>query len=183
MTTLNISGKYMQNKSQSDDTDEILRLQGVSWMTRTIIRNATLYLTINHRNEDGVEVITVDQALSGGLGSSSETRILDWTEREVDDTLYGPVVTKTRRAKLEDIDNDFLKQDWPEDVKEHGLIHTSGHSDTPKSGKSWVADMTWGIQEIEGQRKYTRHVYFIGPGGEVIKARLAYDYQSPLDGQ
>ncbi|GJE87613.1 hypothetical protein PsYK624_036960 [Phanerochaete sordida] len=180
MTTLNISGKYYQNKAQSDDTDEILRLQGVSWMTRTIIRNATLYLTINHRTEDGVELITVDQVLSGGVGSSTETRTLDWSEREVDDKVYGPIVTKTRRAKLDELDRDYLKEDWPEDVKEHGVIHTSGHSDTPKSGRTWIAEMTWGIQDIEGERKYTRHVYFIGPEGQEIKARLVYEYQGPI---
>lgn len=160
MTTLNISGKYYQvrltlshrsashididisqDKSQSDDTDEILRLQGVGWMTRKIIQTATLYLTVNHRTENGLEIITVDQVLSGGMGNSSETRPLDWGDREVDDPVFGLVVTRSRRAKLEDIEHDFLKQDWPEDVKEHGLIQTSGHSDTPKSGRTWVAEM------------------------------------------
>lgn len=180
MTTLNLSGKYTQNKAQSDDADEILRLQGVSWVTRTIISKATLYLTINHRTEDGVEVITVDQVLSGGVGSSSETRVLDWNEREVEDKLFGPVVTRTRRAKLEELERDFLKEGWPEDVRELGVINTSGHSDTPKSGRHWIAEMAWGIQAIEGERKYTRHVYFIGPGGEEITVRLVYDYTGPL---
>ena len=130
-----------QNKAQSDDSDEILRLQGVSWMTRKIIRAATLYLTINHRVEDGIELITVDQVLSGGVGGSSDTRILDWEEREVDDNLYGPLVTRTKRSKPADLDNDYLKQDWPSDVQEHGLVHTMGHSDTPKSGNTWSAEM------------------------------------------
>lgn len=110
-------------------------------MTRTIIARATLYLTITHRTEDGVETITIDQVLSGGVGSSSETRVLDWQDREVDDKVFGPVVTKTRRAKVEDLENDFLKEGWPDAVKEDGLIHTSGRSDTAKSGKTWVAEM------------------------------------------
>ncbi|KIP12413.1 hypothetical protein PHLGIDRAFT_17572 [Phlebiopsis gigantea 11061_1 CR5-6] len=180
MTTLNLSGKYTQNKGQSDDTDEILRLQGVGWLTRRAIQMATLYVTITHATEGGVEKITVDQVLSGGVGSSSETRVLDWQERDVDDKLFGAVVTRTERSKPEGLDNDWLKADWPETVREQGVIHTSGHSDTAKSGATWSAEMTWGLQDIDGERKYTRHVYFIGPGGEEIKARLVYDYTGPL---
>lgn len=119
-------------------------------MTRKIIGAATLYLTINHRVENGVEQITVDQVLSGGVGSSSETRILDWQEREVDDKLFGPVVTRTKRSKLEDIENDFLKQDWPGIVQEHGLVHTLGHSDTSKSGTTWSAEM---VRLLAGPRQ------------------------------
>ena len=110
-------------------------------MPRRIIRAATLYLTINHRVEDGVELITIDQVLSGGVGSSSDTRILDWEEREVDEKLYGPIVTRTKRSKLADLDNDFLKQGWADTVQEHGVIHTLGQSDTPKSGRTWSAEM------------------------------------------
>ena len=102
---------------------------------------------------DGVEVITVDQVLSGGVGSSSETRMLDWNEREVDDKLFGPVVTKTRRAKLEDLERDFLREGWPEDVKEHGVINTSGHSDTPKSGKHWIAEMVCRLSSSHPSRR------------------------------
>ncbi|THG98368.1 hypothetical protein EW026_g3797 [Hermanssonia centrifuga] len=180
-TTLNLSGKYFQNKTLSDDTDEILRLQGVSWFTRRIIKYATLYLTINHRTEEGIEKITVEQVLSGGAGSSTDDRILDWEERPVDDQLFGPMLTKTRRLNLEDIEKDWLKNGWADTTKEHGTINTYGQSDTAKSGRTWVADVTWGIEEIEGEMRYARHVFFVGPGGEEIQARLVYDYQGPLD--
>lgn len=38
-------------------------------------------------------------------------------------------------------------------------------------------DQSWGVEEIEGERKYTRHVFFTGPNNEVINARLVYDYR------
>lgn len=38
-------------------------------------------------------------------------------------------------------------------------------------------DQSWGVEEIDGERKYTRHVFFTGPNNEVINARLVYDYR------
>lgn len=106
-----------------------------------MIQQATLYQTITHRSEDGVETIVVDQVLSGGFGNSTETRVLDWEDREVSDRVYGPLVTKTRRVKPEELDNEWLKEGWQDATKEHGLIQTVGRSDTAKSGKTWSAEV------------------------------------------
>ena len=39
----------------------------------------------------------------------------------------------------------------------------------------------YGIEEVEvngnKERRYTRHVHFIGPGAEEIDARLVFDYR------
>jgi len=35
---------------------------------------------------------------------------------------------------------------------------------------------TWGIEAINAERRYVRHIKFTGPGGEDIKVRLVYDY-------
>jgi ATP-dependent protease ClpP protease subunit len=106
-----------------------------------MIQQAMLYQTITHRNEDSVETIVVDQVLSGGFGSAMEIRALDWQEREVSDRVYGPLITKTRRVKPEDLDNEWLKQGWLDAAKDHGLIQTVGRSDTAKSGKTWTAEV------------------------------------------
>lgn len=102
---------------------------------------ATIYQTVNHIKEDGVEKITVDQVLSGGVGSSTEVRILDWEEREHDDKLFGPLLTRTERVKPQDLKNEHLKQGWEAAVQEAGVVHTSGQSDTSKSGRTWIAEM------------------------------------------
>ena len=154
MTTLNMSGKYfqvsshdrssshacidahLQNKVLSDDPDEILRLQGVSWYIRTIISYATIYQTLIHRTEDGVEKITVEQVLSGGAGASTEERDLDWVEREEDNKLYGSIVAKARRVQLKDVEIEYLRNGFIDDG--NGVIESYGASDTPKSGRVWV---------------------------------------------
>jgi hypothetical protein len=36
------------------------------------------------------------------------------------------------------------------------------------------------MEEINGERRYVRHVHFTGPDGKIIKARLVYDYRAFL---
>ena len=165
MTSIDLSGKYMmvcsapchayarglslqliaaaaQNKSLSDDTDDILRLQGVGWWTRKAISMATIYLDVKHYKDDnGVEHIDIDQTLSGGISGTSEYRILDWDEREHEDHVFGPVLSKSRRVKLSDIERDWLKKDWLDESLEDGyIINTAAKSNTAKSGKSWSSE-------------------------------------------
>lgn len=74
------------------DTDEILRLQGMSWFMRKLISVATITLYVKHYNDDeGTEHIDIDQIGTGGFKGNREERTLTWTERAVDDPVFGPV--------------------------------------------------------------------------------------------
>ncbi|KAE9408248.1 hypothetical protein BT96DRAFT_28209 [Gymnopus androsaceus JB14] len=181
MTTLDISGNFVMNKSLSDSTDEILRLQGVGWFKRKLIAAGTVSLVIKHyKDENGLERIDIDQTLSpGGIGTREE-RVLDWSERSKDDSLFGAIIGQSKRLKVEEIDDDYLKNGWTADTIENGLIQSYVVSDTPKSGTSWIANQIWGMEEIDSVRRYVRHVFFTGPKGEEIRGRLVYDFSGPL---
>ncbi|KAF8221982.1 hypothetical protein L208DRAFT_1446797 [Tricholoma matsutake] len=183
LTTLDITGTFVMNKTLSDNTEDILALQGVPWWKRKAIGLATLTLAIKHYKDDaGIEHIDIDQTLTGGIPGTTEIRILTWTERPNEDHVFGPVIGKSRRIKVdsEELEDPFLKEHWTNDTITHGLVQSYAKSDTPKSGTTWTADQTWGISEaIDGKRRYVRHVKFTGPGGEDIKARLVYDYYGP----
>lgn len=43
--------------------------------------------------------------------------------------------------KIADVENPKLKEGWLPDTLEHGGIQTIAWSDTPKSGKTWKADV------------------------------------------
>lgn len=132
---------HKQNKTLSDDTDDVLRLQGVSWFTRRAIALATITLYVKHYKDDGgVEHIDIDQKLTGGISGTTEKRILDWTFRENEDHIFGPYLGRSRRVKLDEIDNDFLRKGWLPDTEEHGAINSYVHSDTPKSNTTWIAE-------------------------------------------
>lgn len=141
LTTSNSIVNASQNKTLSDDTDDILRLQGMSWLTRRAIGLATITLYVRHsKDDDGIEHIDIDQALTGGIPGTSENRILDWTFREHADYLFGPVVGKSRRVKVDEIENKFLREGWLPDTVENGAINSYVKSDTPKSNTTWIAE-------------------------------------------
>ncbi|KAJ7264154.1 hypothetical protein C8J57DRAFT_1133098 [Mycena rebaudengoi] len=179
-TTQDISGKFTMNKTLSDPTDKILEHQGVGWIKRQAISVATVTLAIKHyKNADGVECIDIDSTLTGGIPGNREERVMTWTERAKDDSMFGAVLAKSRRVKASELEEEFLTKNWTVDTVEHGLIQSYVASDTQKSGTTWVANQTWGIEDINGERRYARHIEFLGPKGEEIKARLIYDYHGP----
>jgi len=179
ITTRDLSATWVMNKTLSDDTDEILRLQGLSWFTRRAIGLATLTLYVKHYKDDqGVEHIDIDQRLTGGIAGTIENRTLDWEFRVHEDYLFGACLARSRRVKLDEIEHDYLKNGWLPDTEEHGAIHSYVKSDTPKSGTTWSVEQIWGFETINDERRYARHLNFIGPKGENIKARLVYDFYS-----
>ncbi|KAI0271399.1 hypothetical protein BC834DRAFT_966887 [Gloeopeniophorella convolvens] len=181
ITTLDLTGKWVMNKSLSDDPDEILRLQGLGWIKRRAVGLATVTLYCKHyKDAEGVEHVDIDQKLTGGIPGTSENRPLDWIARENDDHLFGPCISKSRRVKLQNVENEFLKNGWLPDTEEHFAIHSYVESDTPKSKTTWIAEQIWGFEEVKGERRHTRHVDFIGPKNEHVQARLVYDFCGPL---
>lgn len=123
------------------DPDEILRLQGVSWMKRKIIASVTITLYTKHYiDDDGKEHIDIQQVGTGGFKGNFEPRILDWEERERNDSVFGYVRGRTRRLKVEEIEDEWQKEGWSEDTFEHGAIESHVWSDTPKSNTSWTAN-------------------------------------------
>ena len=116
-------------------------MQGVSWVTRTAIYYATIYLSIKHyKDEEDVERIDIVQTASGGISGTSEFRHLDGQVRENDEYLFGPVTSSSKRVSLDEVENNFLREGWLEDIKAHGVVWTCANSDTPKSGKTWTAE-------------------------------------------
>jgi len=168
------------NKKLSDDTNRILELQGVGWLTRKTISLATITLNIKHYNDDNnVEHIDIDQTLTGGIKGTSENRTLDWTERENSDHVFGPVLSKSRHVSLEEVEDPFLKDGFSSDVKETGIVLSFAKSDTEKSNRTWSVEQTWGFEIVEDIRHYARHVKFsYNNGEEVHEAKLFYDFVS-----
>ncbi|KAG2350187.1 hypothetical protein BDR05DRAFT_954290 [Suillus weaverae] len=182
VTTKNLTGKYIMNKTLSDDSDDILKLQGVSWFKRRAISMFTLTLVVKHyTDEGGFEHVDIEQTLSGGISGTNEYRTLDWEERGQSDDVFGAVIGQSKRVKVEEVEDEFLKSGWTEDAVEDGLILAVARSDTPKSGMIWRAEQTWGFEVLNGERRYARHVKFTSSDkqdGPIFK-HLYYDYAGP----
>jgi len=177
MTTLDISGRFVMNKTLSDDTDEVLTLQGVSWFVRKTISMATLTLDIKHyKDDDGVEHIDIAQTLSGIKGTS-EKRTLDGKERPHRDHIFGNCVGSSKRVKLEDVEKGYLRDGWAEDLVKEGLVD----SFVANTENDWTAHQIWGFEIIGDDKRYVRHLVFDCPKrGNHIENKLVYDYSGPV---
>ncbi|KAG8827306.1 hypothetical protein FRC19_004174 [Serendipita sp. 401] len=202
MTTADLSGRYVLNSTLSDSTDGILTLQGVPWYTRKIIRYATITLDVkqytgkpadptnpkeSERQGDDFEHIDTDQTLTGGIKGTSENRTFSGLPRDHEDHLFGAVVGLSKRitGPLSDSNSpvakyEFLQKGWTKDTLENpkGVIYTQAVSNTEISGKVWTAEQVWGLEEFNGEKRFTKHVYFFTPE-ETVTAKMVYDYQGP----
>ncbi|KAF8469666.1 hypothetical protein BDZ91DRAFT_720671 [Kalaharituber pfeilii] len=172
MTTKNIGGVWVMNKSLSDDTDDLLAAQNIGWVLRRGIGMATITLTIKHfaDPDTSAERIIVNQSLSG-LNGTVEERTLDWAERPREDYVFGKVIGKTRRINLSEIPDEKLKEGWTEDSIEHGLIY----SHVVNSTYQWTAEQIWGFMIVDGVRRHARRVKLTTPKVRLDKV-LVYDW-------
>ncbi|KAF7306790.1 hypothetical protein MIND_00470700 [Mycena indigotica] len=176
----------------SGETDSILSLQGVGWIKRKAIQLGTITLFVKHYKDDkGEEHIDIDQASQPSMINPQQNSIFfrlslaESQEPEKSVISLGKnantvIICLAMRVQISELEEEFLKDGWTADTIEHGLVESHVASDTPKSGTSWIAHQTWGMQEINGERRYTRHVKFTGPKGEDIERLIVFDYLGPL---
>ncbi|KIK30383.1 hypothetical protein PISMIDRAFT_6459 [Pisolithus microcarpus 441] len=197
VSTKNFNGVFVSDKQSSDSTDELLRLQGMSWYKRRAVSICNLTLSIKHyTDDDGVERIDVDQKLSGGFSGGSDNHILDCQERRCNDDVFGQLIYKTRRVSLELIEDEFLKTGWTEDALADGVIHTVAWSDPEDrhSSYTWKAEQVypmpadqlsltslsiqiWGFQLVDGERQHVRLTSLTSDKKDSpVRVRLVYKY-------
>ncbi|KAJ7186803.1 hypothetical protein C8R46DRAFT_935945 [Mycena filopes] len=172
-TMLDISGKYTLNKSLSDTdaSDKIMEHQGVGFLKRKAVNALSGEVVIKHyKDAEGIEHIEMEPKVPGKSDHKGETRVLTWTEKTIDHPLFGKIIAKSRRVKLEEIADEHLKKGWTADAAEHGVVE--GYL----KGDDWTVANIWGIEEINGERRHSRHVTFTGPKGNVVHARMIYDW-------
>ena len=172
------TNSILQSNPLSGNLDPILAAQGISWFKRKAVTVGTVHTHLkSSTDESGVESLFVKQLLANVAGNS-ETRVLTWEETKVNDPIYGHVISKARRVKPEEINIPFLKEGWTDETKEHGVVEIHVSSDTPKSGATWTEHQTWGVEVINNERRYARHVKFTGPRGEDVEIKMFYDYSA-----
>lgn len=129
---------------------------GMGWIKRKGIAAGSVYLVIkNYKDDEGNEHVDADQTVAG-IAGNQERRTLLWKEKNVNDPVFGWVNSKSRRISPDELEEAHLKEGWTDETKEHGVVHNYASSDTPKSGTSWIAIQVWGVEVINGERRYVR---------------------------
>ncbi|KAF4122655.1 hypothetical protein GMORB2_6962 [Geosmithia morbida] len=179
VTLKTFSGKYWMNKSLSGNTESVLSLQGIGFLTRKAIGLASVQLDINvyeappsppNTSTDVVTHVDIVQTASG-LSSTHENRTLDDTFREHSDWIFGTVSGKSTWVKLEDIEDDFLREGWEDGTTD--LIQSYVES----KDNGWIATQIWGFQIIDGERRYSRNV-LVTKDDQRVAIKLIYDYEA-----
>lgn len=47
--------------------------------------------------------------------------------------------------RLEEVEEEFLREGWTEETGVDGAVDTCARSDTPKSGKTWSSEQVGGV--------------------------------------
>jgi len=179
-----LSGDWVMNKTLSDDTDAVLALQGIGWLTRRAISWATVTLHVKQYldTENPPQThIDIDQTVTGGIKGTTELRTLDWVERSHTDHMFGTLVGQSAWLSLSsplasDLD-EYLKDGWLMDGEESGpegerlILAVATNKE-----RGWEAKQIWGFAIVDGKRFYTRRVV-VTKGEETLKVRLVYDWQ------
>ncbi|KAF6753875.1 hypothetical protein DFP72DRAFT_900727 [Ephemerocybe angulata] len=182
ITTKNLSGRYTMNKALSDATaiDQMLGYQGIGWIKRKAIAIGTITLTVTHTTSpSGDENITIDNHLTGGIPGSREERPLDGEERGRSDMHFGKTLFYTKRVSVKDAEplSGFLKGGkWTDDTVEAGLIETKIRADVGNGKAGWVEHHIWGVEEFNGERRFTRRISFEGAKKEKLEIVMYFDY-------
>ncbi|KFY31323.1 hypothetical protein V493_01213 [Pseudogymnoascus sp. VKM F-4281 (FW-2241)] len=180
-TLANLNAQWVMNKALSDETEPVLALQGVGWLKRKAIGLATITLAISEKVENDVTIIDIESTGTGGIQGTAEHRILDWSQKEHEDHVFGPVTGQTKwvdskGAEWDALDS-FQKEGWlDEKVGPNGETNILSIAVSKNNG--WTAVQVWGFTELNGTRYYTRKVV-ITKGSEVLKVRLFYDFGGP----
>lgn len=137
-----------------------------------MLRIMTVTVEVKQYTDDhGTVRIEIKNVVGGGKSITTELRVLDWELIERQDPSLGQLHCRSRCVQLRDIEDDFLRQGWPKDLNEDGLIHSRVES----IDHGWVQEQTWGFAEVEGQRRHVRRVV-VSKGSERRSARFVLDW-------
>ncbi|KAF2498229.1 hypothetical protein BU16DRAFT_455320 [Lophium mytilinum] len=190
-TVRDLSGSWHMNKKYCGDTDGVLALQGIGWLTRKGIGMASVtQVTTSYPDADDPSKTHIDftQVVTGGIKGTTELRTLDWKWRAHTDHLFGDLKGRsqfTKLAKLEEAvkevkggvaeDAKFMAEGWDEATKEGEVVEA--YVENEKGG--WVAWQIWGFVDWEADgKKERRHVrrVVVRKGKEVKRILLVFDW-------
>ena len=169
-TLKNLNGKWKLNKALSDDITEILALQGTNIVVRKAISSASVTLTISQPSENEYHI--KQTATSASIPGTTEQYILDHEWRNNKDAFFGEVRGRSKWVSLDEAKDMKGVEGQREDCDDGKVILAEGG----KEDGSWDALRVWGFEEVEGERKWVQRVKVWNKSGEVVKARMVYDF-------
>jgi hypothetical protein len=96
VTAKDTSGTYVLNKTLSDSSQELLKMQNVGWLVRQAIAYSTITVTIkDFVDDEGKRHLEQHQVSLGGI-TNDDNRVLDGEWRENENKIWGKVKGSNR---------------------------------------------------------------------------------------
>jgi hypothetical protein len=143
---------------------------------RKVLNTAKVTVSIKEWVDPSTGLTHVDivNTPSSGLPSSTEVRVFNNEGIELPHPLFGKIRTRSRWAGAGDLDqiDGYLVKGFESGID--NFIHiVTEHLDYDA-----VTHQAWGFEEVEGNRRYSRHIV-VKKGEEVLRSKLVYDYLGP----
>lgn len=170
----NLSGKWKLNKSLSDDIGPVLAVQGTNSLLRSAIASASVTLDISQPQEN--EYSIKQTATSASIPGTTEQYNLDYQWRDNHDAFFGDVRGRSKWIEAAEAKKEFpdLVGDWDAEGDGGKLILAEGG----KPDETWTAARVWGIETIDGERRFVQRVKIWNKKGDEVKVKMVYDFAS-----
>ncbi|KAJ5784600.1 uncharacterized protein N7503_009812 [Penicillium pulvis] len=185
----NLDGTWSLNRKLSDDPDGVFALQGVPWITRKVLRFASLTLHITQSvslsdasstdsssDMGSVTTMYVKQVVHPG-GFNSETSCpLNGIGQDMSLPIFGDINMQLRYMNTADIKDDVLRQGFEEGCSSSIVIDEAAYN----TKMDWTAHVLWGFEMINGKRYLTRNALTSknSQKDKPVTARMVYDYHA-----
>ena len=194
ITVSNLSGIYTLNSTLSDNSQQTLKMQSVSWLVRQAVQYSSIETTLKQYTTtptsmspdsgipgpDGL-VHHLDQyQLSTGGIRNFEDRVMDWQTTVKPNKIWGEVRGRSRYIALPAIETDdpWLKEGWDDSCSGEGKVVVEGYVEGVKEG--WSAHQIWGFAVVGGERRHVRKILARRQGWKDERVRMVYDWKGPV---
>lgn len=172
ITVRNLTGIYTLNRTLSDSSQTVLKMQNIGWVVRQAVAYSTVTVTLQqYTDSEGQNHLDQEQLSTGGI-KNFEDRIMDWQWTEKENWIWGKVNGRSRYVKLSEIEDEYLKEGW-EGGSEGEVVE--GYVESLKDG--WDARQIWGFAVVGGEKKHVRRILARRPGWKEERIRMVYDWK------
>ncbi|KAL1618574.1 hypothetical protein SLS56_010502 [Neofusicoccum ribis] len=171
-----MSGKWQLERKLSTGMDEVMSLQGLSWMKIKALSMISVTETCKQYVDDqNVTHIDIAPTVTGGFKGHDSSHIVDGMERSVEVPEFGTVFETCRWTDLSNVDDDFLRDGWIYGDGEVGGLKNLELSATMEKG-SCMFKGVWGFVEVDGKRYHARKTTCT-KGGKTEKCCAIYSWK------
>ncbi|KAK5172158.1 uncharacterized protein LTR77_003796 [Saxophila tyrrhenica] len=178
ITIHNLTGSYTLNRTLSDSSQQVLKMQSIGFLVRQAVAYSTVTVTLQQYTNPttGLRHLDQTQTSTGGI-RNFEDPIMDWKYTEKENWIWGKVKGRSRYAKLSEVEDEWMREGWEDGNAEV----VEGYVEGLKDG--WSAWQVWGFAVVGGERKHVRKILARRPKWKEQRIRMVYDWKGPAEVQ